>query len=314
MKRVRIAVLAGGWSSEREVSLRSGEAVFNALDKNRYDVIMYDPRDDLESLFRAKNEIDLAFILLHGRFGEDGRIQGLLDIFGIPFAGSGVISSAMALNKRISKDLFYRAGLKVANDIILRKGEAYSVSAIEREVGQKVVIKPVSEGSSMGISICGGAEEINKGISVAFRYDSEVMVEEYIEGREITCGVLGFNPLETLPLIEILPNTEYRFFDYEAKYKTGATNEICPAVIPEKAAENIRDYAKKAHIALGCSLWSRTDMILKDETVYVLETNTIPGMTDNSLFPLAAAEAGMPMAVLIDKMIQLSLSQIGEIN
>jgi D-alanine-D-alanine ligase len=161
----------------------------------------------------------------------------------------------------------------------------------------------------VGITICEGAEEIENGISMAFQYDEEIMVEEYIKGREITCGVLGDDPLETLPLIEIVPNAEYRFFDYEAKYKSGATNEICPAAIPEKEAEDIRDFAKRAHIVLGCSLWSRTDMILKDETLYVLETNTIPGMTSNSLFPLAAGKAGMPMNALVDKMIRLSMNQ-----
>ena len=217
-------------------------------------------------------------------------------------------ASAMALNKRVSKDQYRSAGLKVAEDVILRKGDTYSIGDILRAIGSKVVIKPVSEGSSVGISICQGDEEVGEGISAAFRYDTEVILEQYLEGREITCGVLGFDPLETLPLIEIVPNSEYKFFDYEAKYKKGATNEICPADVPTEAAETVKVYAKKAHIALGCSLWSRTDMILKEETVYVLETNTIPGMTGNSLFPLAASKAGMTMPILIDKMIQLSLN------
>lgn len=307
MRRIKIAILAGGWSSEREVSLKSGSAVFNALDRNKYDVTMYDPRDDLDALFHEREKIDMAIILLHGQYGEDGRIQGLLDIYGVPFAGSGVLASALALNKRISKDQYRAAGLKVAKDIVIEKDDAYSVNEIMQIIGSKVVVKPVSEGSSMGISICDGEQEIKKGISNGFHFDREVMVEEYIEGKEITCGILGCDKLETLPLIEIVPNEKYDFFDYEAKYTKGATDEICPAKVSEEIAEKAREYARAAHLALGCFLWSRTDMIVKGDTIYVLETNTIPGMTENSLFPLAAREAGMSLTSLGDRMIELSL-------
>jgi len=165
----------------------------------------------------------------------------------------------------------------------------------------------VSEGSSLGISIAHGREEILKGIEKAFQYDGEVMAEEYLDGREITCCVLGNEVLETLPVVEIVPDISYKFFDYEAKYKPGATNEICPAPIAPSLAEEAASCAKKAHKALKCSVWSRSDMIIRDETLYLLETNTIPGMTETSLFPLAARAAGMTLSDLLDRLISLSL-------
>ena len=306
-KKIRIAVLAGGWSGEREVSLKSGKAVYAALNRERYDVTIYDPRDDLGVLIKKKAEIDLAFILLHGKFGEDGRVQGMLDVLHIPFVGSGVLASAMAMNKRIAKDVFRGVGLRVAAEVILKEEEKLSVKRLIDTLGSSLVIKPVAEGSSIGISIAHGREEILKGIEKAFQYDGEVMVEEYLDGREITCCVLGNEVLETLPVVEIVPDISYKFFDYEAKYKPGATNEICPAPIAPSLAEEAASCAKKAHKALKCSVWSRSDMIIRDETLYLLETNTIPGMTETSLFPLAARAAGMTLSDLLDRLISLSL-------
>ena len=306
-KKIRVAVLAGGWSGEREVSLKSGKGVYAALNRERYDVTIYDPRDDLGVLIKKKAEIDLAFILLHGKFGEDGRVQGMLDVLHIPFVGSGVLASAMAMNKRIAKDVFRGVGLRVAGEVILKQGERFSVAQLMDRLGTSVVIKPVSEGSSLGISIAHGREEILKGIEKAFQYDGEVMAEEYLDGREITCCVLGNQVLETLPVVEIVPDISYKFFDFEAKYKPGATNEICPAPIAPALAEEAASCAKKAHRALKCSVWSRSDMIIRDETLYLLETNTIPGMTETSLFPLAARAAGMSLSDLLDRLISLSL-------
>jgi D-alanine-D-alanine ligase len=308
MRRKRIALLAGGWSGEREVSLKSGEAVYSALDKGKYEVSMYDPRDDLQTFMAAKEEIDLAVILLHGRFGEDGRIQGLLDILGIPFLGSGVLSSAMAMNKNVAKAIYKCAGLKVAKDAILKPDDDLSVEEIIATLGPCTFVKPVAEGSSLGASLCRGNEELDFGIKQAFQHDREVMVEEYIEGREVTCCVLGNMELETLPLIEIVPKAGYRFFDYKAKYTSGATEEICPASLSRDLGEGVEACAKRAHLALKCSVWSRSDMIIRDEEIYLLETNTIPGMTENSLFPLAAKAAGLSLSALLDKMINLSLA------
>jgi len=305
----RIAVLAGGWSGERDVSLKSGKAVYDALNRERYSVTLYDPRDDIEILVRKRGEIDLAFILLHGKFGEDGRIQGMLDVLQIPYVGSGVLASAMALNKRVAKSIFRGAGLRVAKEIFLRRGEAFSPEQVMHTLGSPVVIKPVSEGSSLGITIAYNREAIVQGIDKAFKYDGEVMVEAYVGGAEITCCILGNQVLEALPVVEIVPTDAYAFFDYEAKYTPGATREICPAPIAAPLAEEAVKVAKAAHKALGCRVWSRSDMIIRDETLYLLETNTIPGMTETSLFPLAARAAGMSLSDLLDRMISLSLEE-----
>jgi len=305
--RLRLALLAGGWSGEREVSLKSGEAVYQALDTEKYDVIRYDPRYDLGALTDAKEEIDLALVLLHGKLGEDGCIQGMLDVLGIPFVGSGVLSSAMAFNKRVAKELYRTRGLRVAKEIFLRRGDNVSIGSVMESIGSSTVVKPVAEGSSLGISICHGQDELQAGIEMAFQYDHEIMVEEYIDGQEVTCCVLGNRSLEALPLIEIAPQDSYRFFDYEAKYTAGATRETCPAPLSKARTEEAQSYAKKAHRALRCSVWSRTDMMVRGEEIYVLETNTIPGMTQNSLFPLAARAAGLSLSQLMDRLISLSL-------
>ena len=310
--KIRVAVLAGGWSEEREVSLNSGKAVYTALNPERYDVTVYDPRDDLEVLIKRRAEIDVAFIVLHGKFGEDGRVQGMLDILQIPFVGSGVLSSAMAMNKGITKDVCRGVGLRVAEGVILNKGEKFSVKQLIARLGSPMVIKPVSEGSSIGISIAHSREEILEGIEKAFQYDAEVMAEEYLDGTEITCCVLGNQILETLPVVEIVPDVAHSFFDYEAKYVPGATNEICPATIAPALAEEAASCAKKAHRALKCSVWSRSDMIIRDETLYLLEINTLPGMTETSLFPLAARRAGMTLSDLLDRLIMCSIEQYGE--
>jgi D-alanine-D-alanine ligase len=307
MRRKKIALLAGGWAGEREVSLKSGEAVYKALDRDRYLVSRYDPSKELEALIRARDEIDLAFVLLHGRFGEDGRIQGLLDILKIPFVGSGVLASAMAMDKNVAKGIFREAGLEVAEDVVLTEEDSFSCKEILERVGPAVIVKPVSEGSSLGASVCRSEEELEAGMAKAFHHDREVMVEEYIRGREITCCVLGNRELETLPLVEIVPSAGYAFFDYEAKYTPGATEEVCPAPLSPAQADRARACARAAHRALKCRVWSRTDMIMREDRFCLLETNTIPGMTENSLFPLAARSSGLTLTDLLDRLIELSL-------
>ncbi len=308
-KKIEIALLAGGWSGERDISIKSGDAVYRALDKNRYNVTRYDPRDDLESLIKARKGIDLAFILLHGKFGEDGRIQGLLDLLGIPFVGSGVLTSAMAFNKKVAKDIFKNAGLNVIKDEMISKDKEFSVDQIMDRIGPSTVVKPVAEGSSLGVSICHNRDDLIEGIKMAFLYNQEVMVESHIQGREVTCCVIGEKELETLPIVEIVPEQGHEFFDYKAKYTAGVTKEICPARLPTALKVKVEDCAKKAHKALKCRTWSRIDMIIKGEDVYVLEINTIPGMTENSLVPLAAKAAGISISQLLDRLIELSFPQ-----
>lgn len=310
MARLSIALLAGGWSAEREVSLKSGDSVYQALDPDQYRVTRYDPKDELIRLIQDKGEIDLALVLLHGKFGEDGRIQGFLDLLGIPFVGSGILPSALALNKRIAKEIYRRAGLNVPEEVIIARRDQINLSDIIDKLGEWLVVKPVAEGSSVGMSLCHSRDALAKGIDLAFQYDQEVMVEQYIKGREVTGCVLGNSSLEALPLVEIRPRREHAFFDYEAKYTPGATEEICPAPLPEIRTREAQSCAEKAHNSLMCEVWSRTDMILQGGKIFVLETNTIPGMTETSLVPLAARAAGMSLSSLLNRLIHLSLEKL----
>jgi D-alanine-D-alanine ligase len=309
MGKLRVALIAGGWSGEREVSLKSGEAVQRALDPERYAVTRYDPIDGLEGLIRDREKVDVAFILLHGRYGEDGSMQGFLELLRIPYVGSGVLASAMAMNKRVAKAIYQGAALNVVEHVCVTAEEKVRVELISERLGPSTVVKPVSEGSSLGVAICHTKEELREGIRRAFSYDREVLVERFILGREVTCCVLGTRTLEALPLIEIVPNREYNFFNYRAKYTPGATKEICPAEIAPALTVKAQLAAKRAHQALGCSVWSRTDMIVDGDEVYLLETNTIPGMTETSLVPLAAKTAGISFSQLVDKLIALSLEE-----
>jgi len=308
--KIRIAVLSGGWSKERSVSIKSGKAVLEALDKRKYDMVSFDPKENMNVLWQQRNEFDLVFNLLHGKYGEDGRIQGLLDVFGIPFLGSGVLASAITMNKRVTKDVYRSVGLRVPKDIIVKKGETITVNKIIDILGTPVVIKPVSEGSSIGISIMENENDILSGIEKAFEFDLEVLLEEYVSGKEITCAVLGRKHLETLPLVEIVPKDTHRFFDFEAKYIAGETTEICPAQIESHLQNKAFEIAENAHRALHCRDWSRTDMIIKNDEIYLLETNTIPGMTETSLVPLAAKGKGWTLSNLLDRMINTCMVEI----
>jgi D-alanine-D-alanine ligase len=309
VKRLRVALIAGGISGEREISMKSGDAVERALDRRKYDVTRYDPRDHLGVLLDNARNTDVAFILLHGRFGEDGSMQGLLDLLGVPYVGSGILGSAMAMNKRIAKSMFRSEGLLVADDVLLCKGDSFSPEEIVGKLGASTVVKPASEGSSIGVTICHSREELINGIAAAFHHDREILIEKFLKGKELTCCVLGSASLEALPVIEIVPTSEFAFFDYRAKYTPGATNEVCPARISADQTEEVKTLAIRAHKALQCRDWSRTDMILCEETVYVLETNTIPGMTETSLVPLAARTAGMTFPQLVDRLISYCMER-----
>jgi D-alanine-D-alanine ligase len=307
MKKRTIALLAGGISSEREVSLNSGEQVYAALDKTRYDVVRYDPKTDLSKLMADAASIDAALIILHGPYGEDGTVQGMLDLLDIPYQGAGVIGSAVAMNKLAAKRLYTEAGLLVPPYCVIRRGPIPELGGCIQHLELPIVVKPVEGGSSIGIAIAQTAEELRQAVEEAFRYDKQVLLEKYIEGTEVTGGVLGNDDPEALPLIEIVPGEKHAFFNYEAKYKAGETTEICPARISETLTDRAQTVAVKAHDALFCRGYSRTDMIIADDEIYVLETNTIPGMTATSLFPQAAAGAGLDFARLLDRLIELSL-------
>ncbi len=307
MKKLKIALISGGISGEREVSRKSGDQVYEALDKIKYDVIRYDPESELLRLISDSSNIDFALIVLHGHFGEDGTIQGLLDLLGIPYQGSGVLGSAIAMNKFASKQLYEKSGIPVPPYIVIEKDDILEYKTCEKRLGSQLIIKPVSGGSSIGVSVVKSEESFNDSVKAAFSSDDAVLVETFIEGIEITGGVIGNDKLESLPIVEIIPDKSFGFFDYNAKYKAGATKEICPAAIDEDLAEKAQIYAKMAHKALFCKGYSRTDMILSGKEIYVLETNTIPGMTATSLLPLAAKAAGISFTELIDKLIELGI-------
>ena len=309
MKKLTVALLAGGISSEREVSLQSGDQVYEALDKDKYHILRYDPKTDLDRLVNDAAGIDVALIILHGPYGEDGTVQGLLDLLGIPYQGSGVLGSALAMNKEVTKQLYEKSGLPVPPYIIYDRNDNVNVGACVKQIGLPLVVKPVSGGSSVGMSIVRSAGDLQGALDKAIVYDRAVMVESYIAGTELTGGVIGNKELEALPIIEILPDQTREYFDYEAKYTPGVTQEICPARIDEELTQQAQSYAKIAHQALYCRGYSRTDMILKDREIYVLETNTIPGMTVTSLLPQAAQVAGISFSQLMDKLIELGLEE-----
>ncbi|PIU53235.1 MAG: D-alanine--D-alanine ligase [Deltaproteobacteria bacterium CG07_land_8_20_14_0_80_60_11] len=309
MGKLRLALIAGGKSSEREVSLKSGAQVFQALNPDKYDIRRYDPLTDLERLVRDAEELDAALIIMHGRGGEDGSLQGLLDLLEIPYQGSGVLASALAMNKELSKAIYQMAGLKVPAALAFHREKAPSPPEIEAKLGLPVVIKPVHEGSSIGITKAASLEALSTGLAAAFALDNRVLVEEFIQGAEVTGGVLGNARLQALPLVEIIPASTYTFFDYEAKYQPGATEEICPARLSAELTKRAQECALTAHQALGCRGYSRTDMMIREQEIFVLETNTIPGMTATSLFPQGAKAAGIDFPDLLDTLIHLALEK-----
>ena len=307
MKKMTIALLSGGISSEREVSIASGNQVYEALDQNKYNVIRYDPKSDLQRLIEDAPKIDAALIILHGPFGEDGTVQGLLDLLGIPYQGAGVLGSAIGMNKIASKQLYEKSGILTPPYMTLKRNDVLNPDDCADRLGLPLVVKPVGSGSSVGISIVKSADALKDAMDKAFEEDDEILLEAFVKGIELTGGVIGNEELQALPIIEIIPDDAHEFFDYVAKYTAGVTEEICPARINDAMTEKAQACAQKAHRAIFCKGYSRTDMILSDEEIYVLETNTIPGMTPTSLLPQAAAAAGISFSRLLDRLIELSI-------
>ncbi len=307
MSRLRVALLAGGKSGERQVSLNGAELVEQYLDKEKYDVVRYDPATELEKIAHDADDIDVALLVLHGPQGEDGTVQGFLDLLEIPYQGAGVLGSAIAMDKNLAKDLYRSHGLPVADWQIVTK-PVNDVSEIVAKLSLPLVVKPVRVGSSLGLTIAKTPDDVTKGIEKALQHDDQVMIEQFISGREITVGVLGNDELVPLPLIEIIPGDEYEFFDYEAKYQPGASQEICPADVDDDIAAQAQELALRAHRVLQLKNYSRTDMILDGKNrLFLLETNTIPGMTINSLLPRAARVYGLEYPQLLDRLIELAM-------
>jgi D-alanine-D-alanine ligase len=302
----RIAVLLGGRSAEREVSLNTGAQVARALEERGHDVTQVDTgAADFIDLLRAAKP-DVVFICLHGRFGEDGTIQGLLELLDMPYVGSGVLASSLAMNKVMSKQVFAMAGLPAPDDVILRRGEPVDEAEITRALGPRTVVKPSGEGSSVGMTIVHDPSELAAAIEKGFAHDPVVLVERFEAGVEVTVGVIGNRHPVALPTLEIVP--EHEFYDYESKYVPGMSKHIIPAGVSEEARATCQGLALAAHVALGCAGMSRSDTIVTpDGRVLLLETNTIPGMTATSLFPDAAAAAGIGFPDLCDRLVGLAL-------
>ncbi|WEG11398.1 D-alanine--D-alanine ligase [Pullulanibacillus sp. KACC 23026] len=301
---MKIAVIYGGVSSEREVSLSTGKGVMEALKKKGHEVTGIDFHPDrLEEVIQLDS--DLAFIGLHGKFGEDGRLQALLDMLKIPYIGSGVGASSLAMDKGRAKVMFEKAGIRVAEGRVIKNNELLEASPF----GYPVVIKPNQEGSTIGLTIAEDQESFIAGIQNAFKYDSEVMIESYVKGKELTVSILGN---DALPIIEIVPKNSY--YDYESKYAPGMSEHIVPARVDQALTKKIQEWAIRAHQALGCSIYSRVDFIVPEDgsEPVILEVNTLPGMTPTSLFPDAAREVGLSYEDMIDKLVQLTLAKRDE--
>jgi D-alanine-D-alanine ligase len=306
-EEIRVALLVGGRSAEREVSLNSGAQVATALNTSGFDVEVIDAGDDDFIAQLAAAEADVAFICLHGRFGEDGTVQGLCELLEMPYVGSGVLASALAMDKVISKHLFAQAGIASPSYVELRRHRPIDFDAITRALGDKTVVKPANEGSAIGVTIAHVPEELPAAVEEAFRYDASVLVEQFVAGVEVTVGVLGNEAPEALPTLEIVPVHE--FYDYDSKYVPGMSKHIIPARVNEQARAECQRLSIAAHEVLGCRGMSRADTIVaEDGSVWLLEVNTIPGMTPTSLLPDAAQAAGIEFPELCRRLVEYALT------
>ncbi|MHB9004514.1 MAG: D-alanine--D-alanine ligase family protein [Coriobacteriia bacterium] len=301
-----VAVLAGGRSGEREVSLHTGEQVAAALRGAGHSVTVIDTQshDFIGNLQNAVPEV--VFICLHGRFGEDGTVQGLLELLDMPYVGSGVLASALAMDKVMSKHVFAQAGIASPPYVALRRGDPVDYASITETLGDKTVVKPANEGSAIGVTIAHTPEELPAAVVEAFRFDESVLVEKFVSGVEVTVGILGNDELRVLPTLEIVP--EHEFYDYDSKYVPGMSRHIIPAGVSDGERAECQRLSLEAHVALGCRGMSRSDTIVEEDgRVWLLEVNTIPGMTATSLLPDAARADGLEFPALCELLIELAL-------
>jgi len=306
LKKMKISVLAGGKSREREISLRSGKKVYESLKKQGFNVIQVDPDADLISKLK-KNKIEVVFNALHGRFGEDGCVQGLLEMAGIPYTGSGVLASALGMNKVAAKRIFQARGIPTPNffEITDTSNIEKEAQRISRVFPYPLVVKPVSEGSSLGVSVVKEGDNLAGILKAAVDEYKDVFVEEYIKGREVTVGILDE---EALPILELKPKAE--FYDYKAKYTSGGTEFILPARLSKPLYKRTQEVALAAHRSLFCRGYSRVDIIVgEDHISYVHEINTLPGLTDTSDLPAEAAQAGISFDELILRILQSAFTK-----
>lgn len=306
---MRVMVLMGGTSKEREISLRSGENVAVALQQKGYEVQKIDFKENsIQDLINCN--ADVAYIILHGKPGEDGIVQGMLEILDIPYTGSGVMASSIAINKKFSKRIFNAMNIPTSKYVELNENEGLNIwkNKIESVLKFPVILKPVSEGSSIGVIKINDSDQLSDILIKNKDIYSEQIAEEFHAGKEVTVGILGNDTdLNALPVLELVPEND--FYDYEAKYKKGLTKFIIPAELDEELTEKVKKTAIQAHNALGCYGVSRVDMIVSGNEIYVLEVNTIPGMTETSDLPAQAKAAGIEFPELVDKIVKLGMER-----
>jgi D-alanine-D-alanine ligase len=304
-----VAVLKGGRSAERDISLVTGGQVEEGLREAGFSIVSIDTGEaDFFDRIRECGA-DVAFVCLHGRFGEDGTIQGLLELIDMPYVGCGVLSSALAMDKAMSKAVFVARGVPTPEHVCVRTGDPVDIEELTGIIGERSVVKPVCEGSAIGVTIVHSVEELPAALEEAFLYDDDVLVEGFVEGVEVTVGVLGTGAsAEALPTLEIVP--EHEFYDFVSKYEPGMSQHIIPARISDAAQEACARIALQAHRVLQCRGMSRVDLIVAPgDDVYVLEVNTIPGMTPTSLLPDAARAAGIEFPQLCERLVSDALSE-----
>jgi D-alanine-D-alanine ligase len=304
-------VLKGGRSLERQVSLRSGARVEDALERLGHDVVALDVGPDLIGQLRDASP-DVAFIAMHGRDGEDGTVQELLEILDIPYTGSGVVACVRATDKVLAKHLMLEAGIPTPeffafSETAFRElGAADALPAIEERLDFPIVVKPSSQGSALGIKFARGAADVPAALVAAFSYDSRVLLERHVDGRDLAVSILDGEPL---PVVEAVPTGD-GFYDFEARYEIGRTEFVCPAELPDGVTEQAQELALRTYRLLGCSAFGRVDLMLgSDGELTVLEANPIPGLTETSLLPQAAEAAGISFDELVGRIVELALER-----
>jgi D-alanine-D-alanine ligase len=313
---MKVAVLKGGRSLERNVSLRSGARVEDALQKLGHDVVPVDVGPDLVDRLQAVHP-DVAFVALHGRGGEDGTVQELLELVGVPYTASGASACSRCMDKVVAKHELRGAGLPTPDFYAFSQaafedlGAGRALPALEERLDFPIVVKPAAQGSALGIKFARTAADVPAAIVAAFSYDTKVLLERYVEGRDLAVSVLdGPDGPEALPIVEAIPHEE-DFYDFEARYEIGRTAFVCPALIPPETTARAQELALAAYATLGCSGFARVDLMLEQATgdLYLLEANAIPGLTDTSLLPLAAEAAGITFEALIARIVELAVTR-----
>lgn len=319
MSKIKVGVIRGGMSQEHDVSMKTGAGVLKNLPEQyeSIDVVIAENGDwffdgRISSPERIFRHVDVIFNALHGYFGEDGKVQKIFEQFNIPYTGSGVITSAFGMNKVLARDIFTKAGLNMPRHVVVEQGGdlASAVRKVMEKIGPAWIVKPVSSGSSVGVSVAKNTEQLVEAMEMAFQFDPRIIVEKFIEGREVSCGIaedFRNEKFYAFPPVEIALQGDSSFYDFHAKI-SGEAGILCPSGFSLEVKKEIEEMAKKAHEVLGCRHYSCSDFIVdKDGKIYLLEINTLPGLTEQSLLPKATESVGLVYSDLLDHLIKLAM-------